>query len=117
MKIGDKVVVVYCWRTFTRTNIEEYFRNTPTVTGVVTKIGRKYITVLYRGFEYQFYHDTNSIYYDGKSSEYRMYLSMDDVEKQFAYEELKLRIRNFDVTRLSYENLQKVWKIIEEELE
>lgn len=115
MKIGDEVVVVYCWRAFTRTNIEEYFRNTSNVIGVVSKIGRKYITVLYHGFEYQFYQHKNSIFYDGKHSEYRMYLSMDDVEKQFAYEELKRRVRNFDVTRLSYESLQKVWKIIEEE--
>lgn len=115
MKIGDEVVVVYCSRAFTRTNIEKYFMNTSDVTGVVTKIGRKYITVSYHGFEYQFYQYKNNIFYNGTYSEYRMYLSMDDVEKQFAYEELKRRIRNFDVTRLSYEGLQKVWKIIEEE--
>ena len=100
-------------------NIEKW-----TTKGIVTKIGRKLITVNVNGFEYKYNSKCNyeeQVKYGSPDS--RLYLSIDDIIKEELYNTMCMKIRNkfsifgldyYDKIDLSYEQVERIYNIINE---
>ena len=87
--------------------------------GEITKIGRKYITVKFKGYEDQF-----SIEYDYRQkytyggADYKLYLSKEDVIKEKKADDLyygiKSKFSSYKNSVFTLDQLERITKIIEE---
>lgn len=111
MKVGDKVVVLYNYRQWSESVIIEILQAHNEKQGEITKVARKYITVMSNGIERKFAKpegiNKNGYYWMTNEGTYRMYMSVDDVEKQLEYERLRRGIHELYtvIERLPYDKL------------
>lgn len=119
MKIGDKVIVLYNSRQWNENAITSILNNHNEEQGEITKIARKYITVKIGRREIKVTKpvgiDENAYYWQTNDGYYRMYESVDDIETQFEYENLRKWITSIDLRRMSHQNLKRIQNIIMEE--
>ena len=114
-KIGDEVII----RDYGSRTSEDNARN---ITAIVTKIGKKYVTVQTSwGSEYQFHNERNRTYYLAMksfvSSENKLFHSEQDyldwVESEELYKELRNYFGRF-YTDLTIDQLRRIKAITEE---
>ena len=112
-KINDNVRYLRYEEGIGKHNIDKWTRE-----GVITKIGRKLITVNMGGFEYKF--DSTMDYEEQcriGSPDNKLYLSKEEIIQELDYEEMVWGIKsifNRYSIDLSYEQVKRIYDIINE---
>lgn len=118
INVGDKVIVITNYRSWTAENIN----NAVKLDGEVTKITNKFVIVKTAWNERKFRKPEGSaskgFYFEESArscvnNNCRMYLCEEDIDKQLDYEKLKVQMYNAMCTNLSYDALLRIKEIID----